>query len=489
MTDPRGANNHAQPPPDEGRRRGRREAPILSYGPIAQHARRLRQARVAAGSPSYKVVGKGAQMSESQACEIASPAKRLPTAQQCAAFLTSVKQNGTPITNWCADHAEYERRAALFRPDLAGVKDRPALRAAAAAALAADGVTDQVLLQRRADAAQHPVPKELPGPVPCDEDLLAEACTDAALLWRVYLGGCSPDDVLHWRSHLDRLPPEPHPAPPPAARKPPVPRRTALLAGAAVLIGAGLAAGGYVLGAGEDGARTGGLPGRGATGTSPPPISPPAGGPAAVELDALIAAAELAQDTTGGTAHVDFVLTTFGPAPTYDGIVSEVTEELDWSPNGPGRRVVTGTGAPANPDPLPPGPPRYAAGPPSTDPAQLQHVLEGLRKPGGVTVLLLGVADLCDTYPLRQAERIAVLRMLRAAPDLQYTGKTTVEKLGLPGKAFSADTADGVRETLVFDQRDGRVLSHETLRRQADRTYLLARRVIYLRSTWDDLRD
>ncbi|MEV0568469.1 hypothetical protein [Dactylosporangium sp. NPDC050588] len=486
MTEPRGANNHAQPPPTDGRKPGRREAPVTSFGPAAQHARRARAARVAGGSPSYKAVGKAARMSETVACDVASP-KRLPTVQQCTAFLTAVARDGTPITQWCPDHAEYERRAALFRPDLTGVDDRPAMRSAAGAALAADGVTDQEVLRRRAEALKHPVPKELPGPVPDEAQLLAEACSDAALLWRVYLGGGTPDDVLHWKAHLDRLPPEPASAPePPAPPKPLVSRRTALLAGVALIVGAG----GYLLGADKDDARsTGGLPGRGATGSSPPPISPPAATPAAMELDAIIAATERVPDTTGSIAHVDFLLTTFGPAPTYDGVTGEVKEELDWSPTAPGRRVVTGTGAPADPDELPPGVPKYSAGPPSADPTELQHVLEALRKPGGATVLLLGVGDLCDTYPLHRAERVAVLRMLRGAADLQFTGKVTVEKLGLPGKAFSADTPAGVRETLVFDQRDGRLLAHETLERQRDLTYLLTRRVIYLRSVWDDLPD
>ncbi len=479
----RGANQQPQQPPDDGRRRGRKEAPIVGFGPIAQHARRLRGARTAAGSPSYKTVGERAQMSESAACDIASPTRRLCTPENCAAFLGALPVDGVVVR---CEHAEFERRAALFRPDLTGVRDRPELRAAAAAALTADRVDDAILLERRTQAAEQPVPDGLPGDVPAAARLLADPPDDDALLWRVYLGGATPSDVKHWKARLDQLPPEPRPEPAPAPR---ISRRAAILGGL-VTVAAAIGAGGYLV-LDDDADSTSGQAGRGPT--SPPPISPPAAGPAAAELDAILANVEQAPDVAGerpgGTAHVDFVLTTYGPAPTYPRQLTQVTEELDWSRAAPGRRVVTGTGALPTPERLPAGPPPYAPDQPSTDPAELRRALEARRRPGGATVLLLGVSDVCETYPLDRAQRVAVLRMLRAAPDLEYTGKTTVERLGVPGKAFSAGTADGARETLTFDPATGRVLAHETLQRQPDQTFALVRHIVFTRSTWDHAPD
>ncbi|MET7419823.1 hypothetical protein [Dactylosporangium sp. NPDC005555] len=482
-----------------GERRGRRVKPVVGYGPAAEHAHQLRQARNAAGDPSYKIMGDKVNIGHSTMSETASATRQLPSAENCRWFLASVAQDGTPPAAWCADHAAYARRAARFHPDLDRFRSRPALRAALRDALSADDVDDETLVERRADAEAHDVPEGLPQPVPSAAQLLADPCPDDVLLWRVYLGGGTPADVKLWEIRLGQLPPDPAPEPPlaPAAQPAPPARRGRrvsgrVLVGGVVVVVAALVGASLVRGNDDDGAETkAGQPGRGttATSTSPPSINPLAGGPAAAELDTIIAAVEQSHDVTGATAHIDLVLTTYGPPPTYPRVVEEVTDELDWSPAAPGRRVVTGTGAPPTPEPLPPGAPTYAAGPPSADPAELQRVLERRRKPGGAVVLLLGVADLCESYPLTRAERLAVLRMLRAAPDLIYAGKVTVERLGVPGKAFSADAADGTREILVFDPGTGRLLSHESLLRRPDKTFVLTRRVIHTRSTWDDLPD
>jgi hypothetical protein len=491
VAETRGPIHHAHQPTDDHRKLGRPDSPPVGYGPVRQHADPLRLAREAAGSPSYEAVGKAVNMGKSTMQDTASATKQLPSELNCSAFLRGVelqrlklRPGSTTPTPPCAGHDQYAIRAARFHPKLDRVVDRPELQSMIWEAITADGVDEAELLARLADAATRPVPDGLPPTLPTKGELLAERCTDDALLWLLFLGGGTPADVRHWKARLDQLPPDPLPEADPAPggdRRPGprVSRRAAMFAGGVLAGGALLGVGAAYLTGGDEHRQ--GQPGRGASAT-PPPVILPTGGPAAAELDALVAAAGRAAIGTGGFAHVDIVIII--PATS-----TRVTESLDWSRTAPGRRLVTGSEAPPTPETLPVGPPADVAGPPSADPAELRRMLELRQRPGAATGLLIGVADLCVSYPLDRAERIAVLRMLRDASSLRFTGRQTVEIVGRPGKAFSAETPGGLRETLVFDQADGRLLAHETARLQTDGNALLLRRVVYVRAEWDDLPD
>jgi hypothetical protein len=486
MLDARGEESHA-PQPADARKRGRPVKPITGYGPYAQLARRMRHVRDGDNTPSYQAMG---HRVNSNPTTLSKADTGAPVSwEHCELYLRSVGVDASALPGWRADHDDTARRAALFHAGLTDVTSRSALRARLRAVVAAESVTRQDLRTRRADAERHDVPAELPSPVPAADRLQARRLpprrwTDEEMLWLLYLAGGTADDVAQWQARLADLPAEP-----PLWRDPGVVRAAVL----GVLVIVVLTGGAYVLvrTGGDSSGRTsvaasGGSPGEALTPVPPAQPGADAGGSAAAELDAIIAAVGSQPPAAGRTAHVDIAITTYGPAPAYRGVVSEITEELDWSPDAPGRRVVHGSGVAPTPQPLPAGPPLGAAGPPSADPAELQRLLEQRRRSGGGTAaLLLGVADLCVSHPLHPPERVAVLRMLRAAPGLTFQGQTIVERLGVPGKAFRADSPGGTRETLVFDPATGRLLLHETSIQHQDGTPAATRRVIYLRSSWD----
>ncbi|MDG6109701.1 hypothetical protein Daura_26060 [Dactylosporangium aurantiacum] len=507
-----------QRPPVPPRRPGRPVDPVLGYGPAAEVARRLRTVRAAAGDPSYQ---KMATRVRSNATTMSQTDRgdRLPLLVNLVNYLVACDADTATVEAWRRDHPEYERRAAAFRPDLTDVHSRCDLYGALADLLRDAGVTAAELSRRKVHAEQHGAPDALPVPVPGDAALSADPRTtpptDHGLLWSVYLAGGTGPDVRHWAQCLERLgppeTPEPGPAPGPHAMPPEPPAvvpapaaapqrrgprwrtaRVAVAAGLLVLLltGVAYAAGAVAERAGDRAAHPSpGRSGDGGVPTSSPPVNATGGAPAVAELDAIIEATARTDVPTGNWAHVDFALTVYGPAPDYRRVVNEVTEQLDWSMGAQGRRVVHGTDVAPSPETLPPGPPRGAAGPPSADPDELRRVLELRRRPGGASVLILGVADLCDSYPLTAAQRVAVLRMLRAAPDLAYQGKATVDELRAPGKAFSADGPDGTREVLVLDPATGRLLEHQSLSGGPGGSFVQTRRVVYLRSYWDDLPD
>lgn len=440
MPDDRGEDSHA-PQPNDARKRGRPVKPVTGFGPFAQFAHRMRAARDADGTPSYLAMGGRVNINQTTLSKADSGAQ-VPW-EHCELYLRSVKVDPAALAAWRDQYDAAVRRAALFHPDLAGVTTRPALRARLRALLAAEGVDERTLLSRRAEAVEHGAPTEVPAAVPEAQRLRTRPLrptrwTDDEVLWRLYLAGGTPDDVAHWQKRLAALPEEP-----PLWRDPRVTRPAVIAAAVLVLalIGGAYALGG---GGGDTGGQTSVAASTGPSGATrasvPPPQTGGPGGPAAGEFDAIIAAIDPAQAMPGDYAHVDVAIITYGPPPAYPDKKGDVTEELDWSPHAPGRVTVYGSGAAPTPKPLRAGPPLGAAGPPSADPAELQRVLEQRRRSGGgAAALMLGVADLCVTYPLRAPERIAMLRMLRAAPGIAFQDEVIVERLGVNGKAFSAD--------------------------------------------------
>ncbi|MEU0558265.1 hypothetical protein [Dactylosporangium sp. NPDC006015] len=483
MLDARGDDGHA-PHPTDARRRGRPVKPVVGYHPPAGFAHRMRRAREADGNPSYQVMAQRVNSNQTTLSK-ADSGLQIPSWEHLELYLKSVNEDPSTFDEWRAARADAISRAARFQPDLGDDADRPAARRALRSLIAAQGVDEQTIGRRRAETEEHGAPAELPDPVPAAQrlrprPLLPARWTDDELLWRLYLSGGTPDAAEQWKARLEQLPP----GPPPWRRRGVV--VPAVAAALVVLTVAGLWLAG---GTGGTPARTGvaasGGPAR--TPTPPPPTLTP-GAPAQAELDAVIAAIDPAEAAAGEHAHVDVVITTYGPPPEYLNTTSNVNEELDWSPAAPGRVRTYGTGATSSPEPLPPGPPAGAAGPPSADPVQLQRTLEGMERPGAAA-LLRRLGELCVAYPLRAPERIAVLRMLRGTPGLAYRGKTIADRLGLPGKAFSADGPDGVRETLVFDPGTGRLLVHESTIQRQNGVPVTTRQIVYVRSVWDDQPD
>lgn len=507
MLDARGEESHAAQPTTDGKKRGRPVKPVEGYGPFAQYARRMREAREAPEArecdrtPSYQVM---AQRVASNHNTLSKADSGAPVSwEHCELYLKSVNVAPADLPTWRTEHDHAVRRAALFHPDLSGVADRPALRARLRSLMAAEGVDDATLLARRAEAEQHAVPAGLSTPVPDAKRLrgarplprlLPRRWTDDETLWAVHLAGGTTDDVAHWRTRLAALPAEP---PPWRDRRVIVPAlaATAVLGLAAVLVVALVGGVAALRRDGGPGGRTGVAASAAPPGETLTPVPPPqagvgGGGPATNELDGIIAGIDPAQPSAGDHAHVDMQITAYGPPPGYPDKVSDVTEQLDWSPHAPGRVVVYGSGAASTPKPLPSGPPLGAAGPPTADPTELQRILEQRRRSGsGTAALMLGVADLCATYPLRAAEQIAVLRMLRDAPGVGYQGEVIVERLGVNGKAFSADGPGGTRETLVVDPGSGRLLVHESTIQRPDGGHVTTRRVVFVRASWDGRPD
>ncbi|WP_327001500.1 hypothetical protein OHA72_41175 [Dactylosporangium sp. NBC_01737] len=511
----RPASRPTRPPKPSGGNRGRPLNAVKGYGPAAQFARKLRALLAAAGRPRRVDLAFG--RSNPTTMSKVDSGRELPTWDNVADYLRGCGQDAAAIAGWRNDYEQHARRAARFRPDLSAA-DRAALRAAVGDLLAAEGVDRPELLRRRADAERDGVAVNLPvgEAVPTVEELVAEPAGDRILLWTVYLGGGTAADVAHWQQQLARLPPSPEPGPSPSPSPAPdtVPGHGPDAAGAAasdagaasvppsapaaapppdsarwrraVLIGAGAVLV-LVLGVGYAVAANGRK--RDAEGTAPRATSSPPGvtspvapgeptgatGDAAAGVlnDLADRVARTPAAPTGTYAHLHRSLRSVdttgsdGTGTTGFDTAGKITEEwLTWSATAPGRRIVKvtvdGVTTTPSPEPLPPGPPRGAAGPPSTDPVLLEQVL-GARRPArvGPPRMLLGVADLCETYPLNPAERATVLRLLARVAGITVRGQAA-DRTGRPGLAVSADHAGGRRETLIFGLLDGRLLAHET---------------------------
>jgi hypothetical protein len=527
-------------PKPSGGNRGRPLNAIKGYGPVQQFARKLRDLLAASGRPRRVDLASG--RSNPTTMSKVDSGRALPAWDNVADYLRGCGQPATAMAAWKAEYEQFAHRAARFRPDLSGVTDRAGVHAAARELLTAEEVDQAELRRRRDDAERNGVAVGLPmpEPVPTAADLGTDPPGDLVLLWVVYLGGGTALDVEHWQRALARFPPETGPDPlpgdgpiaqtdsAPVADLPPVvtsdPARAAATTAATVappdarrwgrrvLVGVALLAVALLIGAYAV-AEDRNPPGAGRTG---PPASPsvpgvtspvtPAAPTGATGAEAAKVLNDLADQvaqapatpSTGTYAHVHRSLRsvdttdTAGKATTGKATTGRVTEEwLTWSATGPGQRItkvtVEGVTTAPSPEPLPPGPPRGAAGPPTTDLVLLEQVL-GSRRPAriGPPRMLLGVADLCETYPLSTAERVAVLRLLAGVAGITVRGQAA-DRAGRPGLAVSADHADGRRETLVLDRLDGRLLAHETSVSLTSGGGEVTEDVVFLDAGYDDL--
>ncbi|WFE38630.1 hypothetical protein [Micromonospora sp. WMMD998] len=101
-----------------------------------------------------------------------------------------------------------------------------------------------------------------------------------------------------------------------------------------------------------------------------------------------------------------------------------------------------------------------------------------LRNAAGTLEL---VAEMHQFWPLSRAQREALRRLL-AETDGVIDGGSYPDRAGRDGHAISADNGEGQRETLQFDERTGRLLSHEKIG-AGDETLAY---YLFLSSGWTD---
>ncbi|PTA44538.1 hypothetical protein [Micromonospora sp. RP3T] len=146
-------------------------------------------------------------------------------------------------------------------------------------------------------------------------------------------------------------------------------------------------------------------------------------------------------------------------------------ERLWWTREGTGRRTVQPVdhGRRSRPKPAPLGPNELTEVPPapSADPAELRaqvaSLLAGrppeLRNAAGLLEL---VAEMYRFWPLSAPQRATLLRLLAGTEGIIDSGSYP-DRAGRDGYAISADNVKGQRETLQFDEKTGRLLSHEKI--------------------------
>ncbi|WP_431930915.1 hypothetical protein [Micromonospora sp. RP3T] len=146
-------------------------------------------------------------------------------------------------------------------------------------------------------------------------------------------------------------------------------------------------------------------------------------------------------------------------------------ERLWWTREGTGRRTVQAVEhgrrsrakvAPLGPSDLTDVPPA-----PSEDPAELRAQVASLldAKPPelrNAAGLLELVAEFHRFWPLSVPQRVTLLRLLARTEGTIDSGSYP-DRAGRDGYAISADNGEGQRETLQFDEKTGRLLSHEKI--------------------------
>jgi hypothetical protein len=149
-----------------------------------------------------------------------------------------------------------------------------------------------------------------------------------------------------------------------------------------------------------------------------------------------------------------------------DGPESVQDERLWWAEDHSGiRRTIIGDGN-SSPDPqvehFRRGELHIAVDRPSSDPTILIGQLEHQQPAGtGPAGRLRAVADINDYHLLDPAQRATILRVLADTEGLTYRGRVS-DRNRRTGIAISADSSNGtVRDTLLFDDDSGQLLSHE----------------------------
>ncbi|GAB3063366.1 hypothetical protein [Micromonospora schwarzwaldensis] len=146
-------------------------------------------------------------------------------------------------------------------------------------------------------------------------------------------------------------------------------------------------------------------------------------------------------------------------------------ERLWWTREGTGRRTVqaadNGRRSRAKVSPLGPSDLTDVPPAPSADlvelRAQVASLLAGrppeLRNAAG---LLEVVAEMYRFWPLSVPQRVALLRLLAGTEGIIDSGSYP-DRAGRDGYAISAQNGEGQQETLQFDEKTGRLLSHEKI--------------------------
>jgi hypothetical protein len=141
-------------------------------------------------------------------------------------------------------------------------------------------------------------------------------------------------------------------------------------------------------------------------------------------------------------------------------------ERLWWADDLSGVRITTSGDYHSSPDPyvehIRQGELHIAVDHPAADPNVLIGQLEKQQPVGtGPAGRLRAVADLNDFHLLDPVHRAAILRVLAETEGLAYRGRVS-DLSGRTGIAISADSGNGtVRDTLIFDDDSGQLLSQE----------------------------
>ncbi|MGC4887217.1 hypothetical protein [Micromonospora sp. DT227] len=146
-------------------------------------------------------------------------------------------------------------------------------------------------------------------------------------------------------------------------------------------------------------------------------------------------------------------------------------ERFWWTREGTGRRTVQavehGRRSRAKVSALGPSDLTDVPPAPSEDPAELRAQVASLldakspelRNAAGLLEL---VAEFHRFWPLSVPQRVTLLRLLARTEGTIDSGSYP-DRAGRDGYAISADNGEGQRETLQFDEKTGRLLSHEKI--------------------------
>ncbi|MFJ6195397.1 hypothetical protein [Micromonospora sp. NPDC092111] len=209
------------------------------------------------------------------------------------------------------------------------------------------------------------------------------------------------------------------------------------------------------------------------SGGTPQEASPVGNAGPLVKLQQLAEVVEELPEPTANGRYTFTCLHVWSPRdlePHSDDLGRYQEERLWWTAQRSGRRTVVNvdgrrSGRPTVTDyaanelmDVPPSPP--------DDPAGLRAYFVELRGEGppelhNAAGLLQLVGQLHRYRPLGPRQRAALLRLLAETPGITYRGRYP-DRAERFGHVISADDGEGRREALTFDEKSGRLLSHET---------------------------
>jgi hypothetical protein len=478
----------ARPPIDE-KPRGRRDNPVVGYGPAAAFAEDLRALR---GRPPHKITYdkmartaalKGARSTSESTLANAASGHRLPTPQAVRAYVLGCGHDAA-VEVWLTKLEETRRAAQRYLPDLSACRTRADLRAAllrlvrehlsggalpAAAALLAERLrqADGETIDTKWTVTALPADRivaELAGRVALTPDVVANA---------VFACGGLVDAIDHWRGRWDKVdasPPPPPPAPPPARpTSRDLTRRQLIAGGAGLLVAGGLVGGGAVLASRVLRRQP-----------SAPLVAPPPSAAVPPVLHPAKAAAELLKlgARVRALGEPPFIgrftythlqawsLETTQPRGRQPETFQE--EHLWWADDLSGvrelRSTVDGKPRGRTKETYRPGEVPIVIPHPSDDPDELARQLAG-EYPAelGAAGALRAVAALYACHVLSSAQRAAVLTVLARVYGIQYDGVRpgrTASQLAVSA-ATGGSAARRDRDVLLFDTGTGALTTHE----------------------------